>query len=157
MDIDRGEGMSAGVLIKKHQAKMTWSMAGWHGGAALYHLQGCKKCDEYVAHAVEASGLNQLNVLHRDIDHALKVAWPSIIHDIEDDATSGIHEDFDNLQYDFDQLQKQLDDTQRELDLEKGQSAHLKSELKGYQSLRSDGPHHSMSRPPLTTTPPTVS
>ena len=42
--------------------------------------------------------------------HALKVAWPGIIRDIEDDAISGIREDLDNLQYDFDQLQKQLDE-----------------------------------------------
>ena len=119
MDIDQGEGMSAGALIKKHQAKLAWSMAGWHGGAALYRPQGCKKCDNYVVHAVEASDLNQLNVLRKDIDHALKVAWPGIIHDIKDDATAGICEDYDNLQYDHDQLQKQLDDTQKELDLEK--------------------------------------
>ena len=65
------------------------------------------------------SDLNQLNVLRKDIDHALKVAWPSIICDIEDDAISGICEDFNNLQYDFDQLQKQLDETQQELNLEK--------------------------------------
>ena len=71
MDVDRGEGMSAPALIKVHQEKMTWSMAGWHGGAALYHPQGCKKCDDYVTHAVEASGLDQLNVLHKDIDHVL--------------------------------------------------------------------------------------
>ena len=32
------------------------------------------------------------------------------------------------------QLQKQLDGVQRELNLEKGRSAHLKSELKKYQS-----------------------
>ena len=76
MEVDNGEGMSAGMLIKKHQAKMAWSMAGWHGGATLYHPQGCQKCNDYVTHAVEASDLNQLNVLRKDIDHALKVAWP---------------------------------------------------------------------------------
>ena len=53
---------------------------------------------------VEASNLNQLNVLRKDIDHALKVAWPGIIHNIEDDATAGIREDYDNLQYNYDQL-----------------------------------------------------
>ena len=126
MVVDRGEGMSAGTLIKKHQAKLAWLMAGWHRGAALYHPHGCKKCDDYVMHAVEASDLNQLNLLRKDIDHAIKVAWPSIIHDIEDDATAGIHEDYNNLQYDYDQLQKQLDNTQKELDLEKDRSAHLK-------------------------------
>ena len=68
MEVDNGEGMSAGTLIKKHQAKMAWSMAGQHGGAALYHPQGCQKCDDYVTHAVEASDLNQLNVLRKDID-----------------------------------------------------------------------------------------
>ena len=46
MEVDNGEGMSAGALIKKHQAKMAWSMAGWHGGATLYHPQGCQKCCE---------------------------------------------------------------------------------------------------------------
>ena len=112
MDVNRGEGMSAGVLIKKHQAKLAWSMAGWHGGAALYHLEGCKKCNNHVTHAVEASDLNQLNVLCKNIDHALKVAWPSIIHDIEDDATAGIREDYD-------QLRKQLCDTRKDFDLEK--------------------------------------
>ena len=116
MEIDNGEGMSVGTLIKKHQAKMAWSMAGWHGGAALYHPQGCQKCDDYVVHTVEASNLNQLNVLRKDIDYALKVAWPDIIRDIEDDAISGIREDFNNLQYDFDQLQKQLDEARQELD-----------------------------------------
>ena len=141
MEIDNGEGMSASVLIKKHQAKMAWSMAGWHRGATLYHPQGCQKCDNYVAHAVEASNLNQLNVLRKDIDHALKVAWPDIIRDIEDDAISGIREDFDNLQYDFDQLLKQLDEARQELNREKGQSAYLKSELKRYQSVSSDTHH----------------
>ena len=72
MGIDNGEGMSTGVLIKKHQAKMAWSMAGWHGGAALYHPQGCQQCDDYVMHAVEASDLNQLNVLRKDIEHAVR-------------------------------------------------------------------------------------
>ena len=47
---------------------------------------------------------------------------------------------YDNLQYDYDQLQKQLDDTQKDLDLEKDLLAHLKSELKKYQSSRSDAP-----------------
>ena len=97
MEVDNDEGMSAGALIKKHQAKMAWLMARWHGGAALYHPQGCQKCDDYVAHVVEASDLNQLNVLRKDIEHALKVAWPGIIRDIEDDAISGIREDLDNL------------------------------------------------------------
>ena len=83
------------------------------------------------------------------------MAWPGIIHDIEDDATAGIHEDYDNLQYNYDQLQKQLDDTQKDLDLEKDQSAHLKSELKKYQSSRSDAPRP-VSKPQLTTTPPTA-
>ena len=138
MEVDNGEGMSAGALIKKHQAKMAWLMAGWHGGAALYHPQGCQKCDDYVAHTVEASDLNQLNVLRKDIEQALKVAWPSIIRDIEDDAISGIHEDLDNLQYNFDQLLLQLDEARQELDREKGRSAHLKSELKRYQSVSSD-------------------
>ena len=133
MEVDNGEGMSAGTLIKKHQAKMAWLMAGWHRGAVLYHLQRCQKCDDYVTHAVEASDLNQLNVLRKDIEHALKVAWPSIIRDIEDDAISGIHEDLDNLQYNFDQLQKQLE-TRQELNREKGRSAHFSSELKRYQS-----------------------
>ena len=59
-------------------------------GAALYHPQGCQKCDDYVVHMVEASNLNQLNVLRKDIDHALKVAWAGIIRDIEDNAISGI-------------------------------------------------------------------
>ena len=157
MEIDHGEWMSAGALIKKHQAKMAWSMAGWHGGAALYHPQGCQKCDDYVAHAVEASDLNQLNVLRKDIDHALKVAWPGIIHDIKDDAISGIREDLDNLQYDFDQLQKQLDEAQQELDREKGRSAHFSSELKRHQSSRSDTHHPPVSKSVLTTTPPTAS
>ena len=84
------------------------------------------------------------------------MAWPGIICDIEDDTISGIHEDFDNLQYDFDQLQKQLDETWQELDLEKGRSAHLKSELKRHQSSHSDTHHHSVSRSLLTTTPPTA-
>ena len=157
MDIDKGEGMSTGALIKKHQPKMAWSMAGWHGGATLYHPQGCKKSDDYVTHTVEASNLNQLNVLRKDIDHALKVAWPGIIRDIEDDAISGIREDFDNLQYNFDQLLLQLDEAWQELNLEKGRSAHLKSELKRYQSASSDTHNHSVSKLLLTTTPPTAS
>ena len=83
------------------------------------------------------------------------MAWPGIIHDIEDDATAGICEDYDNLQYNYDQLRKQLDDTRKDLDLEKDRSAHLKSELKKYQSSRSDAPCP-VSKPRLTTTPPTV-
>ena len=49
--------MSASALIKGHQNMMTWEVAGWHGGAALYHLEGCEKCDEYIAHVVEANSL----------------------------------------------------------------------------------------------------
>ena len=69
--------MSASALIKGHQNMMTWEVAGWHGGAALHHPEGCEKCDEYVAH-----------VSAQDIEQALKVAWPNIIRDIEWDAVS---------------------------------------------------------------------
>ena len=37
---------------------MTWEVAGWYGGATLYHPEGCEKCDKYVTHVVEANSLN---------------------------------------------------------------------------------------------------
>ena len=105
--------MSASALIKGHQNMMTWEVAGWHGGAALYHPEGCEKCDEYVAHMVEANSLNHINVSTRDIEQALKVAWPDIIRDIEWDASAGPCEDCKNLQDEVDDLHRQLSDANK--------------------------------------------
>ena len=98
--------MSANALIKAHQNMMTWEVAGWHGGAMLYHPEGCEKCDEYVAHVVEANSLNHINVSARDIEQALKVAWPDIIRDIEWNTSAGPHEDCENLQDEVDNLRR---------------------------------------------------
>ena len=105
--------MSASTLIKGHQNMMTWEVAGWHGGATLYHPEGCEKCDEYITHVVEAVSLNHINVSARNVEQALKVTWPDIIWDIEWDASAGPHEDCENLQDKVDDLRRQLSDANK--------------------------------------------
>ena len=136
---------------------MTWEVAGWHGGAALYHLEGCEKCDEYVAHVVEANSLNHINVSARDIEQALKVAWPDIIRDIEWDTLAGPHEDCENLQDEVDDLHHQLSDANKALNHEQDRAAYYKSELKKYQKPQSDTKDVMMSQPKAAPAPPVAS
>ena len=99
--------MSASALIKGHQNIMTWEVVGWHGGAALYHPEGCEKCNKYIAH-----------VSAQDIEHALKVAWPDIIRDIAWDTLAGPRKDCENLQDEIDDLCHQLNEANKAFDCE---------------------------------------
>ena len=56
--------MSARALIKGHQNMMTWEVAGWHGGAALYHPEGCESI-------LWPMCLRMKGVLVRHIPHAV--------------------------------------------------------------------------------------
>ena len=45
-------------------------------------------CEAYASHVVEASKALMVEILPREVEKAFRIAWPNIVHHIEDEASS---------------------------------------------------------------------
>ena len=54
----------------------------------MTHHEGCKTCDTYALHVVKASEASTVEIPSREVKKAFRIAWPNIVHHIEDEASS---------------------------------------------------------------------
>ena len=66
----------------------TWDIHGMPQFITTTHREGCKTCDVYALHIVKASESLMVEILSREVEKAFQIAWPNIVHHIEDEASS---------------------------------------------------------------------
>ena len=66
----------------------TWDIHGMPQFITTTHHKGCDMCDAYASHVVEASKVLMVEIPSREVEKAFQIAWPNIVHQIEDKASS---------------------------------------------------------------------
>ena len=67
----------------------TWDIHGMPQFIMTTHHEGCETCNVYVLHVVvKASEALTVEIPSREVDKAFRIAWPNIVHHIEDEASS---------------------------------------------------------------------
>ena len=66
----------------------TWDIHGMPQFITTTHREGCETCDAYALHVVKASELSTVEIPSREVKKAFRIAWPNIVHHIEDEASS---------------------------------------------------------------------
>ena len=66
----------------------TWDIHGMPQFIMTTHCEGCKMCDAYALHIVKASEASTVETPSREVKKAFLIAWPNIVHHIEDEASS---------------------------------------------------------------------
>ena len=66
----------------------TWDIHRMPQFITTTHREGCKRCNAYALHVVKASEASMVEILSREVEKAFQIAWPNIVHHIEDEASS---------------------------------------------------------------------
>ena len=66
----------------------TWDIHGMPQFIMMTHREGCETCDMYASHIVKASEASMVEILSREVEKAFRIAWPNIVHHIENEASS---------------------------------------------------------------------
>ena len=66
----------------------TWDIHGMPQFITTTHCKGCETCNAYALHVVKASELSMVEIPSREVKKAFQIAWPNIVHHIEDEASS---------------------------------------------------------------------
>ena len=66
----------------------TWDIHGMPQFIMTTHCEGCKTCDVYALHIVKASEASMVEIPSREVEKSFRIAWPDIVHHIEDEASS---------------------------------------------------------------------
>ena len=66
----------------------TWDIHRMPQFITTTHHEGCKMCDAYALHIIKASEASMVEILSREVEKAFWIAWPNIVHHIEDEASS---------------------------------------------------------------------
>ena len=78
----------AAKIFKAGLKSKTWDIHGMPQFITTTHREGCETCDTYVLHIVKASESLMVEILSREVEKAFQIAWPNIVHHIEDEASS---------------------------------------------------------------------
>ena len=78
----------AAKIFKAELKSKTWDIHGMPQFITTTHCKGCEMCDVYTLHVVEASEASMVEIPSREVKKAFWIAWPNIIHHIEDEASS---------------------------------------------------------------------
>ena len=65
----------------------TWDIHGMPQFITTTHREGCETCDAYALHVVKASEASMVEILSREVEKAFQIAWPNIVHHIEDETS----------------------------------------------------------------------
>ena len=52
------------------------------------HHEGCETYNAYAVHIIKASELSTVEIPSREVEKAFQIAWPNVVHHIEDEASS---------------------------------------------------------------------
>ena len=66
----------------------TWDIHGMPQFITMTHREGCEMCNVYTLHIVKASESSMVEIPSREVEKAFRIAWPNIVHHIEDEASS---------------------------------------------------------------------
>ena len=66
----------------------TWDIHGMPQFITMTHREGCEMCDECTLHIVKASEASTVEIPSKEVEKAFQIAWPNIVHHIEDEASS---------------------------------------------------------------------
>ena len=66
----------------------TWDIHGLPHFVTTMHHKGCNMCEAYVLHVVEALKVPMVEIPSREVKKAFWIAWPTIVCQIEDEASS---------------------------------------------------------------------
>ena len=75
-------------IFKAGLKSKTWDIHGMPQFITTTHCEGCETCNVYTLHVVKASELSTVEILSREVEKAFQIAWPNIVHHIEDEASS---------------------------------------------------------------------
>ena len=75
----------AAKIFKAGLKSKTWDIHGMLQFITMTHHEGCEMCDTYMLKASESS---MVEIPSREVEKAFRIAWPNIVHHIEDEASS---------------------------------------------------------------------
>ena len=78
---------SASMLVTGLKSKI-WDIHGMPQFIMTTHREGCETCNAYTVHIVKASELSMVEIPSREVKKAFRIAWPNIVHHIENKASS---------------------------------------------------------------------
>ena len=78
---------AAKIFEARLQSKM-WDIHGMPQFVTTMHCEGCDMCEAYALHVVEVSRAPMVEIPSREVKRAFQIAWPNIVHQIEDEASS---------------------------------------------------------------------
>ena len=65
-----------------------WDIHGMPQFIMTTHHEGCETCNTYAVHVVKASESSTVEILSREVEKALQIAWLNVVHHLEDEASS---------------------------------------------------------------------
>ena len=78
----------AAKIFKAGLKSKTWDIHGMPQFITTTHREGCETCNMYASHVVKASEALMVEIPSREVKKAFRIAWPNIVHHIEDEASS---------------------------------------------------------------------
>ena len=78
----------AAKIFKAGLKSKTWDIHGMPQFIMTTHREGCETCNTYALHVVKASEASMVEMPCREVKKAFRIAWPNIVHHIEDEASS---------------------------------------------------------------------
>ena len=75
-------------IFKAGLKSKTWDIHGMPQFIMTTHHEGCETCNVYTVHIVKASESSMVEIPSREVEKAFRIAWPNIVHHIEDEASS---------------------------------------------------------------------
>ena len=75
-------------IFKAGLKSKTWDIHGMPQFITTTHHEGCDMCEAYALHIVEASKALTVEIPPREVENGFQIAWPNIIHHLEDEASS---------------------------------------------------------------------
>ena len=65
----------------------TWDIHRMPQFITTTHCEGCEMCNAYTVHIVKASESSTVEIPSREVKKAFQIAWPNIVHHLEDEAS----------------------------------------------------------------------
>ena len=78
---------AANIFEAKLKSK-TWDIHGMPQFITTTHREGCDMCNAYASHIVEVLKVLMVEIPSREVEKAFWIAWPNIVHHIEDESSS---------------------------------------------------------------------
>ena len=78
----------AAKIFEARLKSKTWDIHRIPQYITTTHHEGCKMCNTYTVHVVKASELSMVEIPSREVEKAFRIAWPNVVHHLEDEASS---------------------------------------------------------------------